>query len=832
MLHRPFVAMACCFLLGILAAADTGISVWGYLFTAAALFALYDRMKAVWSRGGRKKTAAIRGRQWEDTHRRKRQMIGRVLLCALLFLAGYRRYESEQNLRAVYLSDIKDGMQLSVQGTIAAKQFKNNQYIYELESCMIGSGQIKRSKNESVLCNRIYVYSDSDEVSIGEILVLDGTVELWSSAVNEGNFDAQSYYYTRKVDFKLKDITIRGRYGSPCVWKEKLWQFKQSLKEVYRMHLGEEECGILLTMVLGDKEQLLTETKRRYQIAGLLHITAISGLHISVIGMTLYRVLRRFGMGFTAAAVCAGTIMYGYGVMVGMGTSVQRAIIMFLLLLTAAAVGRSYDTLNALGAAAIFLLWDNPYLLWDAGFALSFTAILGVAWVGKSKTFGKSRLEKIGEKIYIHTAIQLTTLPIVAWYYYEIPSYALFMNLLILPCIGILLGLGIAGGLSGLAIKQAAAVLLFPCQKMLMLCNWLCGICAKLPGAVQIIGRPKMGQIVCYYLLLGMITVWGHRKNGAAKIEGVNREKKNGMGVLQISDDLQLSEMCRLYVRKIACWLLGVTILAAIVCIPVHQEFELAVLDVGQGDASFLRTASGYHIFVDGGSTDVKRVGEYRILPFLKYKGAGQIDCWIVSHTDEDHISGLKEVLALGYDVRRLVCSETIIRDASFQELEELAGQAGTDIVYLKAGDCIHLGDAVIRSVYPLSETVNAADKNASSLVVQYEDGNFSGIFTGDIGIAEERELLSALGKVDFYKAAHHGSKYSNSKEFLQVLHPTIATVSCSAANRYGHPGREAIAHMEAVGCAIYYTMESGQITIKCNEDKVWVEEYNERGEG
>lgn len=822
MLRRPLGAMACCFLLGILAAANTKIPVVGYVFAAVVLSAASLVCRRAWQRrGGQNHVYKSGGEQ---------TLI--ILLCVVMFIGGYHRYECEQQLRAVYLPELTEGMQLSVQGKLAGKQIKNDQYIYELESCAIGPNQIKRSNQEPVPCNRIYVYSDSDEVSIGEILVLDGTVELWNSAVNEGNFNANSYYLTHKVDFKLKNVTICGRYGSPCVWKEKLWQLKLSLKEVFREKLGEKECGVMTTMVLGDKELLTSETKRLYQIAGLLHITAISGLHISVIGMTLYRILRRFGMGFGVSAICAGTLMYGYGVMVGMGTSVQRAILMFLLLLVAAVVGRSYDTLNALGAAAIFLLWGNPFLLWDAGFQLSFAAILGVAWVGKSMSFGRSCLEKFCEKIYISMAIQLTTLPLVAWYYYEIPIYALLINLLILPMVGILLGLGILGGVIGLAFSQVASFLLFPCQKILEFSSWLCTVCGKLPGAMWITGKPKVGQIVGYYVLLVLVTMWAYRRKRGIQKEAVDVAGTRKIGSLpeyrkvakrllglQVSDgEMDLLQLSKLLVEKTARWLSGVCIFVAILCVPIGRGFELDILDVGQGDAGFLRTKQGYTIFVDGGSTDVKKVGEYRILPFLKYKGADRIDCWIVSHADEDHISGLRELFELGYDIRCLVFSEAIVQDEAFFELSDLAEQAGTEVVYMKVGDSMHLGDAVIRAVYPFEDVVDTLDKNASSLVVWYEEGDFSAIFTGDIGTAEEQKLVSALGKVDFYKAAHHGSKYSNSEELLKVLRPEIATVSCSATNRYGHPGKEAIEHMEDVGCEIYYTMESGQITIKREE--------------
>ena len=128
----------------------------------------------------------------------------------------------------------------------------------------------------------------------------------------------------------------------------------------------------MATMVIGDKTLLDEETKRLYQTAGLSHIMAISGLHISVIGMTLYHFLRKRGLPFGVSGLCAGVLLYGYGTMVGMGVSVQRAVGMFVLLLLAQTIGRSYDSLNALGLMALVLLWKNPYLLWDAGFQFSF----------------------------------------------------------------------------------------------------------------------------------------------------------------------------------------------------------------------------------------------------------------------------------------------------------------------------------------------------------------------------------------------------------------------------------------------------------------------------
>lgn len=819
MLRRPLCGMAASFLLGILAAAYgspkllMGMVVGTSVMMGFFLF-LTEKLR---KRNGRLQACQKNRMPGEGIQRGS--IVLRVVLCILMLALGGVRYHSEEIHRAEYLPYLKNGMQLSVQGKLAAKQVKNHQYIYELSACVLGSYQNEHENREAVSCNSVLVYSESDRYSIGEILVLDGTVKLWESAANEGNFDAKKYYQAHKIDFALTDVKVRGVYGQENVIAEWLWELRLRLKKVYQSTMSPKTCGVMTTMALGDKELLETEVRQLYQICGLSHILAISGLHISVVGMTLYGILRKSGLGFGVAGGFAGILLFAYGWMVGMGTSVVRALLMFALQLLAAVIGRSYDTLNSLGVAAVILLWSNPYILWDAGFQFSFVAIIGVACVGRSADFREYRLGKMLDKLYVSTAILLTTLPLVAWYYYEVPLYALGMNLLILPMLGFVLGAGLIGGLSGLLSAAVAGIVLFPCEKLLKLQLWLCELCKDLPEAVWITGRPLAGQMAVYYVILLTFTLWAYRKKVIAA-------KQEEMAERRISLPKMLKGMA------------GMLLLAVIICAPVGRKAEINILDVGQGDGSFLRTAQGYTVFVDGGSSDVSKVGTYRMLPFLKYKGARKIDCWVVSHTDVDHISGLLELLELGYEIKRLVFSAGIVRDEIFDKLAGLAERKGTEIVYLNAGDTIHLGDATLLAVYPAVD--NAADsdgarnggeedKNASSLVIRYEEGGFSGIFTGDIGMEQEREIAADLDKsVDFYKAAHHGSKYSNSEALLGVLKPTVASVSCGKTNRYGHPAKEAVERMEESGAKIFYTMESGQITIGWDEDGIWVKEYRQ----
>lgn len=736
-----------------------------------------------------------------------------VALAAAAFFCGgshFLRVQSDRENASIHISD---GTEITVQGELTGKEIRNGQLIYQLSSCLIGHHGKNHKSISNITpapCGRILVYSDFDTYSIGEILVLDGTVELWKRAVNEGNFDEASFYEARGVDFKLKNCRVTAAYdaaGKPVCdhtggWREKLWKLRLKLKQVYISSLGEEKGGILTTMVLGDKELLEQEIKDMYQSCGLSHILAISGLHISIIGMGLYRICRRLRFHLVGAGLAAGGLMYAYGTMAGMGTSVRRALLMFWILLAAQAVGRIYDTLNALGMAAVLMLWENPWLLFDAGFRFSFAAVIGVVWVGKSTAGGKRKGISLWNGIYTGFAIQLATLPAAAWYYYETPVYALGINLLVLPLMAPLLSFGVCGGLLGLFSERLGNLALFPCRFILGFGNLLCKGCAALPGAVFITGKPAAARICLYYAGLAAATVYFHHREKNIKAENAWAWHMAG---------------------KFGCGLL----LLLILFVPAKRGFELDVLDVGQGDACYMQTERGDSLFVDGGSSDVRHVGEYRILPFLKAKGVRGIDYWFVSHTDSDHISGLKELLQTGYPVKNLVFSEEIEHDDAYLELAELAGAQGAALVYLEAGDCLRLGNAEITA---LSPAASDTDKNAASLVFTYEENGFSGIFTGDIGTQEEQELLASgrMEQVDFYKAAHHGSKKSNSGEYLQCLKPVISTVSCGAHNRYGHPGQEALANMEAAGSAVLCTMDTGEITIRIEKGALAVQKYLE----
>lgn len=771
----------------------------------------------------------------------KERGIRKVLFAAglpLLFLLGLIHTNREIAFRERCLQRIEDGQEVRLAGKIDRIESKTRCFYYYLTDCTISLS------GEHVPCNDVIAYVSADDYSIGQIMVIEGTISLFDKATNEGAFDTQNFYQSQKIDFGLWVNEVCSVYKSANPYRQFLVDVRERLRGV--LDASAEDDGVLAAMLLGDKSTLDTEVKSLYQKAGISHILAISGLHVSLLGIGLYRFLRRrAGLPYPASAAATAAFMFSYAVMSGNGISTRRAVGMLSVYLLAEVLGRAYDMLNALGVVVIILLWENPFLTGYSGFLFSVAAVLGIGIGGSIltdwRTFcckdkaepirergkeqsAKSRICERGRKmlcaqrdgIWVSVAIQLFTLPLVACYYYEIPVYAMIINLFVLGLVSYLLVFGAAGAVSGMFVPAIGKLLLFPCSWILWLYQWLCRFFVELPGAQYITGKPSVVKIVLYYFGLAgvLLVLWGKNRR-CRRME----EKKDTEMDLQGRKRLCLSRSKSVKTVRFA---VSVAVLLLFLFFPDRKEFEIDVLDVGQGDGIYLCTSDGVSMFIDGGSSDISQVGTYRILPFLKSRGIKKISYWFVSHTDEDHISGIREVMSDGYRIENLVLAEAVREDEKTQELAALAAAFGTKIVYMEAGDSLNTGQARLNCLYPAADTVND-DVNDLCLVLCLEDSAIKGMFAGDISSDVEQLLAEQgiCGKVDFFKANHHGSKYSNSDEFLALLSPEITVASAGSQNRYGHPSAEAVERIRASGSDFWCTAETGQIKIRCKEKKL-----------
>ncbi len=725
-------------------------------------------------------------------HKDRIRMAGRSLLLLSAFFLGIGHMKSEVEFRNTYMSKLEDGSEAVIFGEILTTQETEYGSRLFLTDCYVSL------KETTIPCNQVMVYVSSDQYRIGQVYQIKGKVHLFEHARNEGNFNSAVFYQSQKIDFSV--------YASECsllgyeenILRDAIFTLKERLTQGYKKSMEEDAAGFYIGMMLGDKSFLSDRTKELFAMGGISHILAISGLHMSIIGRGFYKILRKCHIGFLIAGVLASLLLFTYCYMVGNGTSAIRAVAMMLLFFIGQYLGRSYDMLNSLGIAIIYLLWKNPFLIEYSGFQFSVAALVGVGFVGQRLTsdFQKSA------GLWMSMGITLTTLPVVASCYFEIPLYSPFINSLILPMLSPIFALALFGGLLACVFPTIGYVILLPCNWLYRFYVFVCEFVENLPYGNMITGKPQMKVAVLYYVVLCA---------GIVILRMMERQK------------IENNQIKLFSIRKMIIKLLLVFTCFFLILYPRKPESEIIFLDVGQGDGIFVASQDGTTCFIDGGSSDVNEVGDYRILPFLKAHGVKAIDYWFVSHADTDHMSGLLEVMEMGYKIHHLVISDKMPEDENREKLIFLAERQEISIIQMKAGECIQsrvlAGGIQITCFYPWSD---AMDRNEQSMVllVEFFDENTTSIykafFSGDISSEAEIELIrkGILEDVDLYKAAHHGSKYSNSKAFLDVIQPEICVISCGKDNSYGHPHEEVIERLEDLGIELVYTMERGQVRI------------------
>ncbi len=670
---------------------------------------------------------------------------------------------------------------------------------------------------------------------IGDRVRVFGEFSRFSPSSNPGEFDYAAYYRGQKLTWRVFALTVKQQdlvslqdtkafYGVPrrvsCFFLNEIQDLKTWSSKRLKLLAGEEDGSLFAAMLLGDKSGMSEEIRDLYQKNGIAHLLAVSGLHLSLVSMAAYGLLRKAGVGYGRAAVAGGLILTCYSILTGASPSVLRALIMTMCGFFAAYLGRTYDLLSAMGLSALILLWQSPYLADQAGVQLSFAAIIGI---GLAK-----ELDEIQNTLRMTLCMQLVSLPIVLWNFFSYPLYGIFLNLLVVPLTGLIVGCGAVGLFVSLFSLRTGAFLAGGGRAVFSWYEFCCRCFRKLPGTSFLCGRPKLWQILWYYVVLGILLfiIYGR----------------------QISEKKTIPEN-HLDLKKQREAVLILYLLTALFFLhpQAPRGLEVTILDVGQGDGICIRTKDQV-ILVDGGSTDQKELGKYRLEPFLKSCGIRQIDLAIVSHGDWDHISGLRWLMEEAKEgepdsvrIKMLALPKLGKGEEVYAQLETLCQNQGGSTVWIERGDQIE--DMNLTCLYPQVSGGQAAlaastDRNEHSLVFLLDYGKFHMFLTGDMSAQGEENLMalerergrlqnrlpevtkkdktgSKSDDVWVLKVAHHGSGYSSCEEFLSWLIPDYAVISCGAKNRYGHPHPDVMKRLSDKKIEILQTKESGAVIWK-----------------
>lgn len=627
----------------------------------------------------------------------------------------------------------------------------------------------------------------------GEQIEVYGKISPVEAPRNEGVFDFRLYYRTISVHGSMYGTSFRVIGGEPKPFARGLQALRLRMGDILDQLLPPQDAGIYRALLTGDKSAMDEDVRSLYQENGIAHILAVSGLHLSILGLGVYELLRRFGRSKAASGSVAALLIISYGILTGSSGSALRAVLMLLLRFLAAAVGRSYDMLTAMAAAALFLLWKEPFMLFSAGFQLSFLAVLAI---GLRHALPAPK-HPLLEGLWLSFNLQLLTLPVILFHYFRFPLYGIFLNLIVLPLMGCVIYSGVfAVGLFGLS-EKLATIAVGGGHWILRLYTLLCTHCAALPYSSLLLGRPSMHSILLYYTALGVVT-WALAERRAVEHSGL--------------------AACRL---PLPCIVLP--LLLSLLCLPAKQPqgLEITALDVGQGDGFILRN-QGLVMSVDGGSTSDQRLGENVLVPYLESQGIGHIDLALITHCDADHYSGIQYLLEEEpkMSIGELLLPRVAMQDARYDVLRDAAAARNVRIRYFGQGDCIDLGEVEIRGYYPAgTERLEAANDHSIGMLLRASD--FQMLFTGDMDEACEQQMLAALWeanagypKIDVLKAGHHGSHTSSSEALLAALRPDYAILSYGVGNDYGHPHAETRERLERYGVEMLETGKMGEIRL------------------
>ncbi len=619
---------------------------------------------------------------------------------------------------------------------------------------------IRTSDNSNVTLSsdlKFTLTTENRELLPGDRIRAEGRYMPFERAANPGQFDAQDYYFSSRTVGRLTSAEVSVAAEGGFSFRRVLSRLRRILGDSLLRVLEERDARTFAAVSLGEKAWMQNEWKQLFQEGGIAHMIAVSGLHISLIGMCFFRLLRRMGRGYIFSAVPSGLAVFAYALMTGFAVSAFRACVMFLIWLGAQAAGRKYDMPTGAAVAAAVLLITEPGALTQSSFLLSFGAVLSLGILAP-------RLSKPGLAVWnglsSSAAICLGTLPVTLWFFYQFAPWSVLVNLAVVPLMSVLMVSGLTACAVGLFCVPAGIFIGAPVHYLLMLFEALCGIEQRLPLGVLVMGRPSVLSIVFYYVLLFAAFGWRGRRIWTFA----------GKGCL------------------IAC---------ALFLLSFHPRSAASVtcLDVGQGDSSLLRFADGTNCLIDAGSSSEDRVWEYRIGPAVKYYGIRELDYVFLSHGDSDHTNGILEYLesfspgfggknAHGVSIRNLVLPPTA-DPADFEEIRKGAERAGIPVLKLEAGGLIAAGGRADWSLSCLAPSSLCGEKNEDSMVLLLRSGDFRMLFTGDLeGNAEDKLAASGADlSADVLKVGHHGSKGASKEPFLAAVNPAVGIISCAEHN-------------------------------------------------
>ncbi|MGH7833326.1 MAG: DNA internalization-related competence protein ComEC/Rec2, partial [Candidatus Binatia bacterium] len=639
---------------------------------------------------------------------------------------------------------------------------------------------------------------------------------------NPGGFDYESYLARRRIyltGFLPSDAGVellqreeRGFWG----WIESL---RREIRQFLEKNLSGDEAALLKALVIGDMGGITKEMRERSAAAGVAHVLSISGLHVGMLGLVVFFLVRTLGSASTTvllrwnllkvATFSSFIAVLFYTCIAGAMVPTVRSAIMIGVYELAVLLDREEEVFSSLALAALLIGLAWPGVVMEISFQLSFLSVLSIVWgLRKAQDLWPVRKERVHPK---------ETNPIRAWvrrwfFYFAVPLFAtigtgpliahhfghlslagFFSNPLIVPLVGfVVVPLGLLAGFLALVWSAAARAVLSVAGPLSVLTNRLVDFFADLPLAQIAVPIPSLLEIAFVYSALLAL--------------------------------LLLRKKIHLYLLSGAC-------ACAVLASGAYgwpdswktKELRIAYLSVGQGDAAVVEFPGSKVLVIDaGGSASDFDPGESVVAPYLRARKILRVDYLFVSHPRVDHYGGMR-TLVQQFSPLEFWSAEHGPAAARFEELERVLLKHRVNKTILTGEDeCRWIEDVELCVLHAPS------GEREESVVIRLTYGRASFLFAGD---AEKREEKAMLGRradlaSTVLKVPRHGSLTSSTPEFVRAVKPALAIISVGRRNPFGLPREEVVARYLEQGSLVLRTDEDGAVMLQTNGKTVRYETY------
>lgn len=659
--------------------------------------------------------------------------------------------------------------------------------------------KVKDSKYREKYLLRYTIQSEQEKKLLensnffGQKCKVSGSLEMPKQAKNENAFNYREYLKRNSIFWLLESKKMplencsQVKVNALSLLKEVRFKGISFLEKKF----PPEVAALSSALIYGDRSLMTPELLTNYQNAGISHLLAISGLHVSLlVGMIFFIGIR---LGVTRETMSTGILCFlpVYAVLTGGSPSVIRAVVMIFLVMLTLKWKNKFKLLpiDALSIAFSLNILLNPMVIFDVGFQLSFS--VSAAIILSAHTIMHRYHNNFVRMFMTTVCAQLAALPFLLYHFFGVTLLSIVINLLFIPLysyiflpgVYLLFLIQILFGMVPSSLMKAFAYIVH-------VSNNLVQVFCEFSFANFTPGRPGIPFLVIdTVIILTIFILW---------------ERRGKQKTIMI--------LCSMLLLLPLCWN------------KLNPFGEVSVIDVGQGDSIFIHLPfdKGNYLIDTGGTlpfgveTWQKRAktfetGEDVVVPFLKGKGITRIDKLILSHGDMDHIGGAFAIIK-ELNVKQVVLSDVLEHSETEKAIMENAVKKGIQVVFVSSGNQWGDGDHQFSVLSP--EKNFDGDRNRGSIVILTHIGGLYWFFGGDLDQAGEEEIVRKFPNVsiDILKAGHHGSKTSSSDIFLNHYQPKVALISAGEKNRFGHPHKEVIDKLTKINAVIFRTDRQGQI--------------------